>query len=191
MRILSMGMFALQTLHARAEKLVVVPHVVLAAVRILVRPIRRGHFVGRARLEEREPFVEAPLVEQCGFLEEEVLHLLARDRPDHAFVPVTRSSQWRQNPRMPASSTFRAGSPRDSRSMPREMSLQSTSGRGSPAVATTPRWTHSYASTSSGVARPPGPMKLPRIRMRSSRASADSPAGASSHARTSVKSGRI
>src|SRR6266568_2904363 len=128
MRILSMGMFALQALHARAEKFVVVPHVVLGAVRILVRPIRRGHFVGRARLEEREPFVETPLVEQRGFLEEEVLHLLTRDRLDHAFVPVTRSSQWRQNP---------------------------------------------------------------RIRMRSSRASADSPAGASSHARTSVKSGRI
>src|SRR5438876_6861458 len=189
MRILGVGVLAFQPLDACGEELVVVPNVVLGTVRIVVRTIGCGNLIRRVRLEEREPFVEAPLVEQRGFLEEEVLHLLARDRPGHAFVPVTRSSQWRQNPRMPASSTFRAGSPRDSLSMPREMSLQSTLGRGSPAVATTPRWTHSYASTSSGVARPPGPMKLPRIRMRSSRASADSPAGASSHARTSVKSG--
>src|SRR6266850_1693889 len=188
-RVLRVRMLALEPADARCQQLVVVPNVVLRAVRIRVRPIRGGYLVRRTGLEQREPFVQPPLVEQRGLLEEKVLDLLACDRSRHADVPLTSVSQCRQKPRIPASSTFRAGSPRDSRSMPREMSLQSTSGRGSPAVATTPRWTHSYASTSSGVASPPGPMKLPRILMRSARASALSPEGASSHARPPVKPG--
>jgi hypothetical protein len=74
------------------------------------------------------------------------------------------------------------------RPMPREMSLHSTSAR-----AAKPAWHDSSASTTSGLAKLPGPRNVRKlsIRRRSAALPVPSSRGASAHASTASRSGAV
>src|SRR5262249_42408655 len=102
--------------------------------------------------EQRLPFVELPVVEQRRLAVEEVLDFGARHhgfgRERHAPVPIS-SFQRRQKMRRWCSSLLSCS---PFLLMPRDISDQRSS-----AQLARPCCTSSSASTSSGVAKPPGP----------------------------------
>src|SRR5262245_50357337 len=110
------------------------------------------NIIGRILGEQLLPLVEPPFVEQCGLVIKEILDLGARDharcRHRHCAAPIS-SFQRRQKMRRWCSSLLSCS---PSLPMPPDISDQRAS-----AQLASPCCTSSSASTSSGVAKPPGP----------------------------------
>src|SRR5262249_13932910 len=110
------------------------------------------HVVGGVLGQERFPRVELPVVEQRRLVVEEILNFGARHhrplRDRHASAPIS-SFQRRQKMSRRCSSLLCCSL---SLPMPRDISDQRSS-----AQLASPCCTSSSASTSSGVAKPPGP----------------------------------
>src|ERR1700682_3618722 len=115
--------------------------------RVAVNRIVAGHLVFRVLVEQQQPVIESPRVQQGGLGVEEVLDLLPTDRdccgahwaPARSAAAPIWCCQRRQKARI-CSSSLAIGE----RPMPREMSFHST-----PPLAK-PCWQDSNASTSSG-----------------------------------------